>query len=425
MGLREGMAERFFGDILKRRVQNAVKAVDDRWWAQIGGATGPQDRPWATAAAQVGDSLAAWRDNPLARRIVALTTDYVVGDGITVSSERPEIADFIRRLWDHPLNRLGLRLYAWCDELTRSGELFLVLSTNPADGLSYVRSTPAVRIDGIETDADDLERELRCHELGGPSLASGTAGELGRWWPTPHTGEATEPVMLHFAINRPVGALRGEGDLTPLLPWLRRYREWLEDRVRVNRLRNSFVWQVRLSNADPEDVERKRQQYRQPPSAGSIIVSDDNEQWQAAGGGGGRQRREQRRQGAAPVDRGRRRGAAALPERGRIGHAGDGGGDGRPDLAPLPAPAAPLRQRAGGADRGGGGAGRPPWGSSPRRPTATLRLTHVLPDLTREDNLALAQAMRAAAEALGPLHDRGWLDDAAALRLVYRFAGEG
>lgn len=428
MSLRERIADRFFADVLARRVQNAVKANEDRWWTRIGGATGPQDRSWAEAQAGAADALAAWRDNPLARRIVALTTDYVVGDGITLGSEVPEVAGFIRRLWGHPLNRLALRLYAWCDELTRSGELFLAVATNPGDGLSYVRALPAARIDRIETDPDDLERELRCHELtSSPALplrGEESADLTGRWWPTPHTAAPAEPCLLHFAVNRPVGALRGEGDLTPILPWLRRYREWLEDRVRVNRQRNSFVWQVKLRNADPADLERKRQQYRQPPSSGSLIVSDENEEWQAL---------------SASVD------------------AGDASSDGHALRLLIAAGAGvPLHflsegdtaTRATAAEMG-----NPTFRHFRRRqlhfvglleeltavaarraavlgklalpPDGDLRLTHVLPDLTREDNLQLAQAMREAAAALGELHDRGWIDDAAALRLVYRFAGEG
>ena len=43
--------------------------------------------------------------------------------------------------------------------------------------------------------------------------------------------------MLHYAVNRPIGAVRGEGDLTPILPWAKRYSEWLKDRVRLNRQR--------------------------------------------------------------------------------------------------------------------------------------------------------------------------------------------
>ena len=50
--------------------------------------------------------------------------------------------------------------------------------------------------------------------------------------------------MLHYAINRPVGAQWGESDLAPVLRWLSRYAAWLEDRARLNRFRNSFPYVV-------------------------------------------------------------------------------------------------------------------------------------------------------------------------------------
>ena len=416
MDFRERMAERLFGDVIERRVQHAVKVIDDRWWRQFGGDTGLQDRLRAEAQEGLSDSLSAWRDNPLARRIVALTADYVVGDGITIGSEVPAVADFIRRLWDHPQNRLGLRLYAWCDELTRAGELFLVLATNPGDGLSYIRATPAARIDRIEADPDDLERELRYHETvsGDPE---------GRWWASPHTADAAEPVMCHFAINRPVGALRGEGDLVPLLPWLRRYREWLEDRVRVNRLRNSFLWQVRLRNATPDDLARKQMQYRQPPSPGSIIVSDENEEWAALSA---------RLEASEAESDGKAlrllvAAGAGVP----LHFLSEGESATKATAAEMGGPTLRhyrhrqlhfvglLEELITLAARRAMAVGRlatPPHGD--------LRLTHVLPDLTREDNLQLAQALQTAVEALGALYDRGWIDEATARRLAYRFAGE-
>ena len=53
------------------------------------------------------------------------------------------------------------------------------------------------------------------------------------------------PWMLHYAVNRPVGALRGEGDLAPVLQWLRSYRGWLQDRVRLNHAVRSFIWIIK------------------------------------------------------------------------------------------------------------------------------------------------------------------------------------
>jgi len=261
--------------VIRSHVEQAVKVVDDRWWAQLGGAATTQDRAWHEVQGDLTDALEAWRANPLAFRIVSLTTDFVVGEGLAVRSRVPWAQAFLEQFWEHRQNRLPLRLHRWCDELSRSGELFLVLSTNQADGMSYVREVPAARIDRIEAAAGDLERELRYHEL------TGTLD--GRWWPGPGAAEALEApqLMLHYAINRPVGALRGHSDLAPILPWLKRYKEWLEDRVRINRYKGAFLWQVTVRNAGPGVLERKRAQYLRAPAPGSVLVTDEFEEWRA------------------------------------------------------------------------------------------------------------------------------------------------
>jgi hypothetical protein len=83
--------------------------------------------------------------------------------------------------------------------------------------------------------------------------------------------------MLHYAVNRPLGALLGESDLTTLLPWLQRYSRMLEDRVRLHWAMRAFLWMVTVPASK---IREKQEQYRQPPEAGSIIVKDETETWQ-------------------------------------------------------------------------------------------------------------------------------------------------
>ena len=93
MGLKERVVEILFGGVLERRVASAVKAVDDRWWSQVAGAVGPHDLDWHERQTALKDALQAWRENPLAFRIVSLTTDYVVGSGIRILSGVPWVQD--------------------------------------------------------------------------------------------------------------------------------------------------------------------------------------------------------------------------------------------------------------------------------------------------------------------------------------------
>lgn len=232
----------------------------------------PHDRTAGEIQSLYTDALEAWRKNPIAKRIVEITTDYVVGDKITVSSSKPSLNHFIKDFWTHPKNGMSSRLEPMCDELSRAGDLFVILFRNPEDGMSYIRFVPKDRIQQIEVQDNDWETELAYHEL------IPYAAETRAWLSPEHPAAADAPaVMLHYAINRPLGALLGEGDLATLTPWLLRYSRMLEDRVRLHWAVRAFLWVVTVPT---NKIAAKQEQYRTPPEAGSIIVKDNGEKWE-------------------------------------------------------------------------------------------------------------------------------------------------
>jgi hypothetical protein len=223
--------------------------------------------------------LEAWRDNPLARRIVELTSQYVIGNGFDVHCKDKHTKAFIDQFWSNRLNRMETRIVELCDELTRTGNLFLLLSTDSA-GMTYIRPIPATNIDKIFPTPNDIEQPLLFTTKPDEDLEDNTyaAYNPNADWQLPDGSFL--PVVLHYAINRPAGAQWGEPDLSPLLPWLRRYSAWLEDRVRLNRFRNAFLYIVSGSFVS-EDARKARQATlaANPPSPGSILVSDSSETW--------------------------------------------------------------------------------------------------------------------------------------------------
>lgn len=236
------------------------------------------------------DALQAWRGNPYAKRIIDIITDYTVGDGL-VPLAPGEIGRFTDTFWHHPQNRLDLRLPELVDELSRAGDLFLVLFRNPIDGMSYVRAVPKAEVLEIVTAENDWEREIayavtsdELRVTNGEEDASLVTRRLSLV--TPHRvflspdhpeAAAAEAVMVHYSINRPVGARLGESELASILPWLRHYSRMLEDRVRLNWAARAFLWFVSVPSGR---VREKAEQYAAPPEPGSIIVHDDGEQWQ-------------------------------------------------------------------------------------------------------------------------------------------------
>lgn len=259
------------------------------------------DRPPDDARRQYDEALLAWRTNPYAKRIVDIITDYTVGDGLTPVAPG-EVGRFVEAFWSHPQNRLDLRLPELMDELSRAGDLFLVLFRNAADGLSYVRAVPKSEVVEIVTAENDWERELAfvvrsfssAGEQGGGGAGESAPGEA---LSPPHSrssaplpfgttvflspnhpdAAAADAVMLHYSINRPVGALLGESELASILPWLRGYSRMLEDRVRLNWAARAFLWFVTVPTGR---VNAKAEQYSAPPEPGSIVVHDDGERWE-------------------------------------------------------------------------------------------------------------------------------------------------
>jgi hypothetical protein len=272
---------------------------EDRGWRSLISG-GIRELTWAQIIEHLNTVLDYYRTNPLAFRLVQLQVDHVLGDGMQLKSSDPAIQAEIDRWWHHPLNNLDVRQFDLLTALTLDGEIFVSQHVNPFDGSVYVRLVPAGLIDRIETNPDDLEDEWRYHQTAQPItpdtlmwMPSAIQAE-GRWWNAPGIaglpeipGQQGVPAdlaggtMRHFAINRPAGVVRGQSDLAPLLPWLRRYRDWLTDRVRLNKYRTAFVWQVQLKGSDARAVRQRQAELAVPPPPGSVIVANENETWTA------------------------------------------------------------------------------------------------------------------------------------------------
>lgn len=234
----------------------------------------PNERTIAEVQELYTDALTAWRKNPLAKRIVDITTDYVIGDGITLSSPYSYLNSFIEEFWYHPENNVPNRLQPMVEELTRSGNYLPILFTNPHDGLSYIRVATVDQLRGIHNLPNDWETitQIDIAQYDNLNLAIKpyyTAAATDK----PAGDNAT---ISLYTINRPEAAHLGEGDLTTVIPWLMRYSRMLEDRIRLNWAVRMFLWFVKVPSGM---VAAKQEQYKSVPEPGTVIVHDDAEEW--------------------------------------------------------------------------------------------------------------------------------------------------
>lgn len=218
-----------------------------------------------------GESLRAWRVNPIARRIVRLMTSFVIGTGLTIKCEDQAVQDYLTGWWKHSLNKFDRNVKRWKDEETRTGNLFFLYNVQE-DGMCIIRAVPSEQIEEIITVENDVEQEIR--------YTKDVLGEEG--WSAYVVDGDQEKFMLHFASNQPVGSSWGEAELTPLLPWIGRFSSWLEDRVRLNHFRTAFMYVISGAyESESERLAREKSLNANPPKSGSVLVTNRNngEMW--------------------------------------------------------------------------------------------------------------------------------------------------
>ncbi len=421
MTLRERLAEFLFGDVIQKKLAAvSVRINDSSGWDSHNHS--PQDRPWADRASDLEDALKAWRRNFMVRRTVTLIRSYVIGGGITVSSTIPEVNAFVQEFWNHHENHMARRLGPMCDELTMSGELFPVLFTNRIDGMSYVRFIPASQIREVKTHPEDYETELSYiqNTATGESKTWLGPGSRASWEPAPNC--TLPPLMLHLAVNRPIGATRGEGDLTPVLPWARRYSEWLKDRVRLNRQRTRFGL-LDVTIADDSQVDLKKQQLRgNNPIEAGIYVHGPGEETKFHD--------LKIMANDAENDGQILRMAIATGANAALHYFGEGESVNYATAKEMGEPTARFfTERQNQLSRFLLDIIQAAWRRreivlGAQSPLSDLKLTTQASEVARADNESLASAAHHAVDALVQMRAHGWIDDRTAAALAFRFAGE-
>jgi len=430
----------------------ATGAEEDYYWRRLSDNWYQKDVIPSTYLEIHNQCYEAYNANPLANYIIEITTNFVLGNGIAVRAENRRVQRVIDAFWSHPDNHMQTRVYSLCTELSLYGEQFIRFFVNPYDGTVKIRQIDPSMVDQIETDPHDIETVVRVHvrpqgpgqnvwssnfgnvsatglNTTGPETAAPAANSYAAGYPVSGPSTTPDPTMgewlavpdqvIHFAVNKVSNAKRGKSDLATLLPWLRRYKDWLTDRVRINKYKGAFLWTIKLSGADRKTIDRKRMEYSYPPDPGSIVVHNESEEWSAV----------QPRIDADDVEADGRAikmmiaMGAGLPEH----YLSEGGNVNYATAAEMGLPTLRRFQRRQDqfelmirqiVDRVIDEAVR-----AGRLPAGVDRAYSVeMPELAPDDNVRLAQATATMATALSTARGQGWISDETAMRLLYASA---
>lgn len=208
-----------------------------------------------------------WERNPLARAGIAWTTSFVVGDGGSLTYFAKEVREVLEEFINDPMNHFKSYEREFCEALQVDGDLFIRFFDN-RQGHTVVIPVRPWHIHWLTTDPENYKQVLSYHYVYAIYHDQPGQSELG-------TVDVPADEMLHIAINRLPYELRGRPEIFSILPWLKAYRDWLEERARINR-RKSIYYFMTMKNSTPAQVAAKAATFRTPPAPGSFIVANDN-----------------------------------------------------------------------------------------------------------------------------------------------------
>ncbi len=283
------------------RATGAAGTEEDYYWRRLSDNWYQKDVLPSTYLEIHNACYEAYNANPLANYIIEITTNFVLGNGIAVTAASRRVQRVIDQFWRDPDNHMDTRVYALCTELSLYGEQFIRFFVNPYDGGVKIAQIDPSLIDEVETDPENVERVTRVHvRPSGPGRwstvdgrrngASGDGPRSGGRSSIDHRPSTVDSEgvwlscpdeVVQITINKVSNAKRGKSDLATLLPWLRRYKDWLTDRVRINKYKGAFLWTIKLQGTDRKTIDRKRMEYAYPPEPGSIVVHNESEEWGA------------------------------------------------------------------------------------------------------------------------------------------------
>ncbi|MBL0233231.1 MAG: hypothetical protein IPQ08_06160 [Chitinophagaceae bacterium] len=199
---------------------------------------------------QLMNSQAFWFKNfsPLAKCTIQMTTNFVIGEGYSVSIKNPKA----KKAWEAYEERSGIKqkLKVWCDELSTFGDLFIKRVPTPK-GINHISIEPST-VWEIVTDPENIQ-------------------DVKFYWQMYNTqyqliGDKKTPVskyvmnhippeqIIHQKINCTSFEKRGRSDLLSGIYYLKMFDKYIQAKLGRAISEMSYYWDVTIEG-DAGDVD--------------------------------------------------------------------------------------------------------------------------------------------------------------------------
>lgn len=248
--------------------------------------------------------------SPLAKRIVTMKRDHIVGNGVRPTCNDIDLQDILNEVWERE------EMERFCSEmgvqLPLFGEQCLTVFVRKSDGRVSIGYIDPVEIEAVVLHPDNARRRVavvrkldtatRVYRIVRESEAVQRGnvmrepkhpdklvtwqqqGEMEAWERdilAQHGRTQYDGDCLYAAFNAMSNQSRGISDLVQVADWIDQADETAFALADREQFAGYFSWDVTLKGADGKKVkQRKKDIGGRPPRKGMVNVHNDSEEWQ-------------------------------------------------------------------------------------------------------------------------------------------------
>lgn len=206
----------------------------------------------------------------LASRLMGLTVDFIIGDGMELAAKDDGADKVLKDFWSHPVNTLSKDIRSHVRDLVVYGELLYCVKVND-DGFVGLTQVPTSMI----SDVSLAEENVGSHRH--IDLENGNDYEEIHW--DSSLGGYKGDAFYLPAINLG-GQVRGFPMFIALLDWLRASELYFYNHLEKRAHFDSIWWEVTLEGfSDSQAKEWLRSAQAAPPKPGSVVAHNEKVEW--------------------------------------------------------------------------------------------------------------------------------------------------
>jgi hypothetical protein len=225
-----------------------------------------------------------WENNPMAHRIIEMTKDFVIGEGITYTADHEDVKDLLDDFWDDPVNLWDLKQHNKAMELGLYGEQIYPVEVNEMNGKVRLGYIDPLQVKKVVHDSRNCEiiREIQLKRQGNfqpPPLKVIQVNTDAN----SENAYRMEGDCFYFRINAVTNAPRGSSDLWRVSDWIDGYDEFLNHRLDRAQFINNFVWDITFEGLDQEAIDKLMElpQFKNPPLPGTYRAHNEAVKYEA------------------------------------------------------------------------------------------------------------------------------------------------